>query len=401
MIRLLPAFLAAALLWLSCARFRIEELKPSRFAALSIARADSPNPEQAPQIKMAGHVPYNLPVQPVTDGSRIYMSDAERRLVRIFDNSGEIVRLIGPSGTVVPEDVKLIRVQAGIPGLIAVDDNRTIYVQYRRAEPIKAVAPKKPAGVSPKTANPKDGPSPEDEGPSVPLSEGQDTNPVQRIAGVFDTRDRNLPPSVILEIGRDDKVVHTIGKEGVGGAPFGLIYKMDVDPKNRLVVTYREGDAYRIGIYDKGVRVTVYENLSAKPDPASNTRVEGASLGPTGDFALMCVVFRDKKTFNPLVRKVFRLDSPEAEPREIHSTDDMRDFCGPARADGGFYMVNAEKDGSRVLFKIFSPTGEYVNNRLVRFPGMYASWRKTYMRLDGRIFSSRIYRGKLEMYEWK
>ena len=403
MVRLLPIGLLLHVLLLGCARFRIEELKPTRFSELPIARADSPNLEQYPQVKMAGHVPYDLPIQPITNGSRVYMSDPERRLVRVFDLSGEVTRLIGPPGVRVPDDVKFVRVGAGIPGLIAVDEDRTLYIQYRKAEPLRATAkslnPKTPGA---KAQAGKDGAPEPEEGPSIPLTEGENTNPVERIAGVFDTRDRGLPPSVIVQINRDDKVVQTIGKEGVGGAPFGLIYSMDVDPKNRLIVTYREGDAYRIGIYEKGVRLNVYENLTVKtPDPAYDVRVEGAAAGPTGEFALFCAVYRDRKTHNPVLRKVFRLESPEAEPKEIYTTDDVRDFCGPARADGGFYMLNAEKDGSRILFKIFSPTGEYLDNRLIRFPGMYASWRRTFMRLDGRIFSSRIYRGKLEMYEWK
>ncbi len=391
----------------TCARFRIEELKPNRLVALSIARADAGNSEQLTQVKMSGHVPYNLPVQPVTDGSRVYVTDPERRMVRVFDNSGELVKLIAPPGTVAPEDAKLIRVQAGIPGLVAVDDNRTIFVQYRRAEPLKP-KPEKPLPVlasetkeEAKTGSGGKQASPYEEGPTVPLSEGIDKHPVERIAGIFDTRDRAVPPSVIVQINKDDKVAHTIGKQGAGSEPFGLILRMDVDPKNRLIVTYREGDAYRIGIYENGVRVSGYENLNVKGDPNLQVRVEDAAPGPAADFALLCVVYRDRKSFNPVFRKVFRVDSPEAEPVEIHSTDDVRDFCGRARGDKGFYMLNAERDGSRVLFKIFSPTGEYVNNRLVRFPGMHASWRRTYMTLDGRIFSSRVYRGKLELYEWK
>lgn len=364
-----------------CARFRIEELKPNRIAALPIARADAANVEQYPQVKMAGHVPYDLPVQPIQVGSRIYMADAERRLVRVFDNSGELTLLVAGPGVQAPEDSRVVRVAAGVPGLIAADEDRTIYIQYRRAEPLKA--PVAPAGQ-----------------PAGPKTETE--NPINRIAGIFDTRDRALPPSVIVQIARDDKVAATLGQDGVGGAPFQLIYRMDIDPKNRLIVTHRVGTSFHISIYKEGTRVVEFDNLQIKNDDKEyDVRVEEVAPSPAGDFALVCAVYRDKRSFNPVFRKLFRVDSPTSEPKQIHSTDDMRDFCGQARADGGFYMLNSEKDGSRILFKIFNPAGEYVNNRLVRFPGMHASWRRTYMNLDGRIFSSRIYRGQLELYEWK
>ncbi|MCB1317969.1 MAG: hypothetical protein KDK27_18520, partial [Leptospiraceae bacterium] len=77
------------------------------------------------------------------------------------------------------------------------------------------------------------------------------------------------------------------------------------------------------------------------------------------------------------------------------------DYVGAPRPDGGFVLMNSEEDGSSVLFKIYSPRGEYLNNRLINYPGLRGSWRETFVTPTERIFSTRMLHGNFELYEWK
>jgi hypothetical protein len=54
-----------------------------------------------------------------------------------------------------------------------------------------------------------------------------------------------------------------------------------------------------------------------------------------------------------------------------------------------------------VLFKIYDSAGQYINNQLISFPGLRASWRESYLTHAGKIYTTRLYRGKFEIYEWQ
>ena len=82
----------------------------------------------------------------------------------------------------------------------------------------------------------------------------------------------------------------------------------------------------------------------------------------------------------------------------LHNTEDHFAWIRP---EGGFMLMRAEDDGTDLLLKNYSSDGKYLDNRLIQFPGMRGSWRETWLSLDGRIFSTRLFRGRFEIYEWK
>ena len=51
--------------------------------------------------------------------------------------------------------------------------------------------------------------------------------------------------------------------------------------------------------------------------------------------------------------------------------------------------------------EIYSPSGEYLNNRLIVMPDFRNTWREVTVDAAGRVFSNRIYKGSFEVYEWK
>ena len=129
----------------ACARFRIEELQPSLLFSLNVKTPDQPNPEQFIQTEASGRVYFDLPARPVTDGTYLYVADPERSLVRVFSrNSSRPVKLYGGSAPAGLEDIKFVKIKAGIPGWIASDEDENIYVQIRSPDPTKPTDPELP-----------------------------------------------------------------------------------------------------------------------------------------------------------------------------------------------------------------------------------------------------------------
>ena len=112
------------------------------------------------------------------------------------------------------------------------------------------------------------------------------------------------------------------------------------------------------------------------------------------------MALRDKSSYALISRRIYRMARGDGAASELLRIDDPADYFVSARPEGGFYLMTAEEDGTRILFKTFDASGEYLNNRLIVFPGLRASWRETFVDSAGRIFSSRLYLGKFELYEW-
>ena len=370
----------------SCARFRIEELKPHRIAAVKIVPRPQANTEGLIEARLKGGVPYNFPVKPVSDGSRVYIADPENRLVRVFSSgSGELLQIISGGDGKVPEDVKFIRVPDGVPGWIAPDAGRGVYLQLH----IRAETDKKPA--APKREKPG--------------KKGNEPVPAEnRIPGIFSVQDRNIVSSFIYYISSKDRMEGVIGRDGPAEKPFELIYSMDVGPENLLYVVHAVNSEKVLSVYRGGTLHKRYSQLwTVTEEEAKKHFIETEKImpNPNGKFIFSSAVFRDKNTYKPLYRRIYRLEVGTKKPIQIYRTDEPNDFFVWGGLDGGFYLMNTREDGSGALFKIFDKLGVYQNNRLIRFPGMRASWRETYLGIDGRIFSSRLYRGFLELYEWK
>jgi len=356
----------------ACARFRIEELQPSLLFSLNVKTPDQPNPEQFIQTEASGRVYFDLPARPVTDGTYLYVADPERSLVRVFSrNSSRPVKLYGGSAPAGLEDIKFVKIKAGIPGWIASDEDENIYVQIRSPDPTKPTDPELP--------------------------------PEERRSGITQ-KPGEISPSVIVHLNDQDEVLGVIGRNGYNSDSFADIVRIDAGEDGLLFVLYREAGNLNLSVFNGGKKIRALENFNpAGEDEKRKFTVIVEDIVPdaAGKFYIASLAFRNKSNYNLEYRKVFRITAENGQSHEILNIDDPDDFFAWSRPDGGFYLMRNRDEGSAVLFKIYSESGEYLNNRLISFPEFRPSWRDTFLTLQGKIFTSRLFRGKFELYEWK
>ncbi len=368
---LLPLFLGFTL-FSGCARFRIEELSPSLVASLPVLPPQDPNPDHLLQAMERGRVPYNLPTRPALDDSLLYLSDPARQLVRILSrSSGELNLLLADQHIPALQNARSLPL--GVPGWIAVDDEENLYIQSR----IFDGEEEKPLEVPPE----------------------------RRIPGQLNTKEMSLLPSVILHLNKEGRLLQTLGQQGQGGDPFPVLYRMDAGDEGKLYVLYKNKEEKRVmALYRNGTLVhdtSAFDPATADEKRRFKVEIDNIVPFPTGENYMASVSFRNRNDYNLVYRKIFRLSPPFQEAKEVLLIDNPSDYFAWTHPGGGFYLMNSEGDGSRILFKIYSSDGEYLNNRLVNFPGLRAGWRETYLTLQGRIFSTRLNQGAYEIYEWK
>ncbi len=340
------------------------------------------------QAEASGRVYYNFPLAPAPGGGRVYIADPSHRLVRVFSRGSEQAqRIIGETLPAEAEDVAFSRVRLGVPGLIAADeDGEHIYIQSfgdGETNP-RAAAPRNPPVPAP-TATPA----------AIPPVEGRPSGQVSEI---------RIRPSMILELDEDGELLRSLGVDGAGTGPFAQIERITADRDGLLHVLHRIDGVLALSVFQEGRLRGRYSAFDAAT-PEERTRyaleIEDIAPGPLGEFAIYSAAMRRRSDFDLVERIIYRQEGFAGAPIELLRSDDPQDFFGWSRPDGGFYLIKSDEDGSSALFKIFSADGEYLNNQQILFPGMRVSWRDTYLSIDGRIFTSRLYLGRFELYEWK
>lgn len=379
--RLFVLALTGSLLFQGCARFRIQELSPEIVFRTPVVSSDSSR-EIPAQGVLRGRVLFNIPAHPGINSSYVFLQDYEKGLVRVYSRgSSTPFRVYGAQSREPesPGSARFFPVSLGLPGLIAAHDSGDLYIQNF--------------------------PFPESSGPD----ETDDTPPELRIPGQLNRKAATIRPSTILWIGPDGKRKGVLGQTGSDGPavpPFEQILRMDPGEKeDELLVLHKKDSHLLLSLYKNGKLDHSFDASSAQSSAELArylVEVENIAKVPGKDEALASLAYRNKKTYNLEFRSIVRL-SPENEtpPSEITKIDEPGDYFTRARSDGGFYLLNGESDGSTILFKIYSNEGEYLNNRLVRFPGIRATWRETFHSQDGnQIYSSRVFRGNYEIYTW-
>jgi len=322
-------------------------------------------------------VAYNFPVKPVTDGSLFYLTDASNQMIRVFSNSGDISKIIADGARPVPENIKHIKVNVGIPGWVAVDDNGNVYIQKR----------------SPDSDEKNKNPVTENEIPEHPEN-----------AGPARLSTREFVPSTIVILDDSDILLGEMGEDGLNTEKFQTIYRMDAGDDNTLFVNHLYKGEKTLSIYKNGNlshRIKSFNPADEKELNKYYTDIEDIVPHPEKKFAIASVIFRNKKNFDFQYRKVYHIDYETGNYEEIAWLDEPDDHFGWIREDGGFYLLHADEDGSRIKFRIYSNTGEHINNLQITLTGLRASWRETYLTLDGKFYSSRIYKNRFEFYEWQ
>ncbi len=381
----------------ACARFKIQELNPVVLFSVQVAITGDENvPGERNQFpaERSGRVVYNFPVRPYFDSSFVYLGDPPRKLIRVFDTAGGQLEkmILSPKSPVpVPDGVDRIALDLNFPGWMAGDEEGNLYIQNylqkRDAE-----------------ANP------------VPP-------PENREPGALTTLSEPPEPSIIYQLNENSELIHTLYENPGERTPFAEILRLDAGENGRLFVLHAIVDEKTrrrhklVSEYQNGILAARYLRKEwGSPDEQKEffPDLEEMVSEADGRYVLACVAFRNKKTFRTEFRRIYRMErqaAPHPDARdekaplspagEMLVNQNPGDYFAWVRPDGGFTLMHPESDGSGVLYKIYDQSGEYINNQSVTFPGLRASWREAFLTHAGRVYSTRLYRGKFEIYEWQ
>lgn len=349
----------------SCARFRIEELEPALIASLKVQLEKPGSGLKSVHALYRRRVIYNFPIKPVTDGNFIFILDPAQKLVRIFAlASKKLVKLMGHTVPAVPEGVTWVKLPTGAPGQVAANDDGHIFVQNYLPVPEK---------------------------------------PVQRSKKKKEKNEIRPGMSYIVHVNPDGEPVWTMGQDGLASEPFESIIRMDTLEGDSLYVLHRRAGRKVLSYYEEGSLLSSYDAFtpgSVEERKKYFIEIEDMVPAAQGQYVLVSAAFRHKDTHAPVYRQIYRVYA-SGDAEQLLFTEDPADYFAWSRPDGGFYMMNSEEDGSRILFKIYNNRGEYLSNRLIIFPELRESWRETYLTLQNKIYTSRLQHGNFELYEWK
>ncbi len=364
-------------LLLGCARFRVEELRSKSVISLPVIPPEDLNPKMLLHAMENERSFFNFPLRPPFVNSKLYIVDSNRRLLRIFSSSRRqeapllvIGNLSAPHNK---ENSLYQRVAMGIPGTIAVSPpkGKNIYLQS-----------------------------------FIPMQKKKTEQLLleRRIPSQQSMISPN--PSYILHIDEKGKLIGKIGMEGYHSSPFEMILRIFADREDRMYVLHKIKQKLHCSFYLKGklekrFSIPTIEELGPLPF-AQLHQIELENILPvqSGKFVIGSVSVRSKTSFQLKERIIYRQTHPSRKPVILHRFNATADFLLWASLSKRFYTARAEGDGSRLWLKIFNQKGQYASNFLISFPDFHASWRETFLDLEGKIFTSRLHRRKFELYQW-
>jgi hypothetical protein len=361
-----------------CARFRIDELAPAPVYTIPIQVevAEDQVPEGLAALR-SERIYGNFPYMPAVNDDGIFLPDSAFRVIRYFTgNQEQPVWILNASGAPIGTEIETTNLPDGIPGNVTATDD-ALYVELHIL-----------------TEEEKRTYSPIDSDPNLPAE--------NRLPGILRPEFSTEAPSRIARVDLEDRTVRILlNTEGENARFTGLARMVQDGDDTIYAMHFREGIP-AISVYESGAYVrTVQPGQIPVPEDRARHRMEIESLlpYPDGNTYLLSVVFRNPATFAPEDRRIY-VQAGNSSPREIYVSEEEGDALSWPARDGGFIMETLDDSGG-ILYKIFSQNGEYLNNQLLRFPGVRESWRETYRTLDNRIFSVRIDEGNYQLNEWR
>ncbi len=356
-----------------CAQFRITEIQASAVLSLPAHLISDSNKTEGISAGLNDRVVFNLPVYPAvsSDQSRFLISDPYHASVKLFRSGQRVPQKIyskqpDPASGSVPH----VKVALDSAGLTAFDSDDTMYIQNF-------------PGAS-----------------RSRVYEQGDTHPAYRLPGELNPASSEFLPSEVIVISEDDEILHTIGSfkkilRLTGGGP-GQIYILHENDSGRVLSLYENGQ--------KKYEFSADSHITPEDKKKFLTETEDIVpvFGSSSPAAIASLVFRNSKTYEPVYRSVVRISADTGIPSsEILRITDAGDSFAWVMPDGSIYISSTEGESTRILFKIYSPSGEYLSNRLIEFSSPRSAWREYWFDSDGSIYSSRFHRNTFEIHEWK
>ncbi len=368
------------LLWQSaqCARFRTHRLEPSLLFSLYVLPGEEKNPNLQLQSLEKERLSLNFPVRPAVVENRAYIADADRRMVQIFSADSQVPELVLASK--VPEnvnaDIPFATLDLGIPNWVAVDpQQQNIYIQ-------SSMESQAASASSHKTAS------------DIPSAELRNSLTRSEIRQNF---------SAVLHLNEKGELLGKLENEGYGQEGYRQVLRLLSDEKQLLYLLHREKEGLQLSVYRAGKLLQRFgkPRLAIAKRAGVFHQLEDIWPIAAGRAVIGSVAFRRKKDYSLVERVIYRQKRANGAAVILLRSDDPAEYLAGALPNGGFCLMQSEDEGKQIFYKIFNGAGEYMNNQRIVLGDQRPSWRQVYLTLQGQLMSTRLWRGRYEIYEWR
>lgn len=380
----LKALLVSFLLFGSCARFRINELKPGVIFSIPVSLPkNTPHSKNTFILSQNEHVAHGLPLKITTWDNKVIVTDHSNQQINIYYRNQQIpYAIIGKNfkdKRIVGEAI-LKKVNFHQSGIFAtsVKENLFCFVTF-----LKTITPKKAIY---KIGTP----------PERPITTGTkiDFN-LSQIECLNDDLETATNQNTVQQI-NDEKLL-AIQDIYISKNAMGVLHNIKKNKKEWV----KSLTVFAQDIESQTYNRDSFDFLKRAMFKGKHAEIESMVLSPIDNEVYVLISLHKKNNYELISKTLYRLKGPKEIPEELYQSDDPSDFFACPLLNGGFYIKNTGEDGDRILFKIFDADGIYLKNVRVNLPGIRASWRETFCTSDASIFSNRLYRGQYELYEWK
>ena len=364
------------LLSLYCARFRVKTLEASKLFSLDIVSQEDPNLDMKIQVLEKEGIPYNLPTYFAIGRDKVYITDTNRSLVRVFNQSEKqaLAILARDKPFQMNKDINFQKLDLNIPGYIAIDaEDEKIYIQSfledKSEKLYKATVPEKRKSLQ------------------------------------HSYLSQSLSYILILD-SKDYKLQGTLGREGYNSDPFYIIMEIYPEEDSVLNVLHKNeiNSQVELLVFRKGKLQKKFETPKLPIEYDSKKYlIELEKIQPVNavEFVIGSIAIRELSNYNLVERIIYKQSHPSQEAQIILRNDSFLDHLIWANKDGDFYLLQVKDYGSDLFFKIFNKNGDYLRNKEIELGGLRSTWHNVSINLKGNIYSSRVLQNKWILYEWK
>ena len=349
---------------------------------------------------------HEIPGKIGIEDERILISEPSSRIIKIFDE-GELERVIksgdyysdpdNVDNTKLSTETKEVFIsELGIPGMISTTSDDSFYVlNYISQEKNKA------SSGNQETYNIL---HIDFEGKLKGVIT-QDTEPILKASQEVIT----LPEAQALKI----QDIQNISDP----ADFSDIQWMDVDDDGRLWVLYGNEQEMFLESYEKNKRsyrfsrkdcyASIFKNRKESKDEERACEI----FYPFGDGKSLLLVGRIEEIesknddlddteyfFKERIFTVFNIASKTVEEIFTHRSEPQENPYLPYKDDR--FIIWVTKDYNNFVLELYSISGSLKKKYQLNLEGTAHSWRSTYTTLQGNIYSIRVFKHSLMIYEW-
>lgn len=369
--KLVVALFASFILFIGCARFRVNDLSKSTVISIPIKKENGAGVWFNESSGVYEAVPGRVGIK----DNLVIFPEASRKQIKFFKDRRLYMIMQSPlykqkeeSEDKLPDTVDVKKsMQLNIPGKVVIGDNDDFYIE--NYDPVVS------------------------------------SDPDQKESYGFYR---------ILHYDINGNFLGLIGRKGQNELPFDNIMWMDSDTEGSFWVFYRQLDELNLEQYSEGNLVySISQNechsylYEKERDKDLFSQCE--YMYPFNDGSKVLLVGRTEKKpeenskekgyiFQYRTFKVLDINDNKAEPL-MSRMNDPEDFPF-LPYDDSHILIWQTRAKNIVRFAVYSTEGDLTNNLQIEFDGLIHNWRRTYYTLRGEFYSIRVFKKRIKIYRW-